>query len=932
MTAPIHPTSLLSATQSVMSADIEIAKENKHPHPELLCSLVNKGASTNSIAQSHNLYELLTLENPDDLELSMVPQQTNILRVANEVFLEEYKLVKNRFKKIDLAAEKTIGGLQREFLSNSTVLDELKDSKKDSILIKNLYNFIKIHDVITLSQRELSFIISTLRDLKAFSSETDKFFGEAVKGVKRIASQHKIKELKKLIKHIGIQNLTSEELATVFYALKFQGGFKEMVELYDDSKNADFKDSPIIRELIAVALNKIGDLERSEQEIQRLIDNGYPSGEVYAILGKVKKLEYQSTRDPQQLTDSMATLEKGFLTGFELYPGINLVYNSITQSLVEENGNIENYKKAQKLAEMVYISCEKAGGERSNDYWALVTMLEASVILESDQTSKLLPLVLDKDAADWEIQAPIENLKNLKTQIEKYGDRFEDKQKKIDKINLVLTALEKKLESLSIDSVHKLIIQAIENKDIEMLNRSKVLAKTIFSTASHQRNGFWKLKQEFKTFILFGWHDKVNEILPQILEEGSPIELKSLSQSIEEYRKLLEKDKTWMPNVDEQILLLDTVNQEISKKLTFHREHGDISEVTKEVFDRGFYFGEIKSNSVGGNIQYGGQLQTRVVNRWDYNIARGILNHLHLNTNSDFNTFNTVIDKLIRERCKTDKMEFPDSQDHVDFDDFRKFLIPAMGISSNRKCLGDDSRTNIFVDFLIGELDCRHHADIKQLFFDIWKTENINNHMEKAYRAFSENNLPEFELHMKKAEKLAKIYMLNFDSNVIGRPKNDKSKEFKVLEPHTLNVLVKLDNNGNIVLLSDGRPDFRLVDSFHQIRYQFGTKSETKGEDAGILVDPRGILTTGISAGETIKNGEVYEVKIVPIYYAGDRKKKKIEPNQDEFGQVRFMGMQVAKLSEKGDCIDISPFVDLKSKTIMDSFVISFLRTFKTAA
>lgn len=883
--------------------------------------------------------------------LSHIGYQCYLLRKTGEPFREQYEKIKNdRFKLIDSTTEQTLTTLQRNLLSSPNIIppQECKDTNR----AKNLFAFIQKYDANKLSPDELSYLITALKDLKALPKELEKQFSDSVKKIKQEASQNKIDALTKLAEHFSINNLTAQETTVIFYALKEQGAFKEMVELYDKSKNNDFKQSVVIRELIAVALNKTGDLKRSKEEINDLIKDGFPSGEAYAILGKVKKIAYEEEKKDSTITadvaklhlkESIDILEKGFKTGFELYPGMNLVYNSITKCLVEENGSSEKYKKAQRLAEMVYISCEKTGGRKSDDFWTLATMLEVSVILESDRVAKLLPLVLEKATVDWELQAPIKNLRELKRQIELYGDRLENKEGKIKKIDEALTALERKSESLEINSVHKLIASAIKNKDMDKLNRCTELAEVMYVAPSECNNDFWRLQQALKTALMLGQEARVDMIMPEILRYH-PMDLKSLLKNIEQYKKIIEDNSEWLPCAQTRLSLFEKVNQGINERLEFHRRSGnfELAEITEAIFNKGFFWGEIKSNSVGGTIKYHGQLQDRLVNRWDFNIARGIVKYLNLTTNPDYNNFDEVIDHLIRERCKTSKMEYVETEEHKTYDEFKRMAAYATAAKKRKTSQKTpDSRTNIVIDFLLGQMDCRHHEDMKQLFFDVWKTENINNFMGTAYTALENNDLSVFEENLDKAKELAKLYMLSVNTEVWGREKNNPNTVFqkdkvKRLGPgsHSLNVLIKLDGSGNIAkfmpIASYIRKDvlhFMLVDSFHQARYRFGGKTDIPYSTGirGIPTALEDLLTTGIHIEDILIDGQKWELVIRPSFHAGDRGKN-VQPNKDDYGQITCYGIPVNKFVTGKTEFDVNLFFDPTVKTRLDDLIALRLR------
>src|SRR5207247_1337108 len=99
---------------------------------------------------------------------------------------------------------------------------------------------------------------------------------------------------------------------------------------------------------------------------------------------------------------------------FEYYPGINAVYNNMT---------LGNFDRAERLAPMVWHACQQEGGKRSNDYWCLITMLELSLInRDNREVQDLLPLVLNRVRADWEVSTSADNIEMLSAQRKQKGE------------------------------------------------------------------------------------------------------------------------------------------------------------------------------------------------------------------------------------------------------------------------------------------------------------------------------------------------------------------------------------------------------------------------------------------------------------------------------------------------------------------------------
>jgi|GEM_PF-2881715 len=723
---------------------------------------------------------------------------------------EEAEMIVKQVEKLD--------GSNEEITRRTELVDEkIKTVKEGAIeTIEHVAEYHELSDLLgnpeKIEELDLELLQSQTKELR----ESQRKFNSTFKSEVLKTSNKKEKGIltSKMLEETPLQNFTAGQVATVFNTFKQAGDFEKMVTIYNQSESVIFKKSPVIRELLAVALHKTGALEKSEEVIHELIKEGKGNGEVYAILGKIYKVKHDrlQSEDPVKasefLKQSVDYLEEGFKNGFEFYPGINLVYNKITEGSNEKN--VGKIQKALKTAELVYISAQKAGGVNSGDFWTLATVLESS-LMTGRKSESVLNKVIEKANVDWEINAPIENLERLKNQINT-------------------------LEELTSGDI-------IENID----------------------NALIKLKEKLKE-----------------IKGGAESEKEKVAQKVES------KDKK--------------------------------TEATDFIFNNGFNYGEI-SSFVGGNIEYGGQLHSHVVNRWDISVGREFLKKAELNDITDFKEFNKKIDILIRQRYGTAPLEDLHSPEHKDFDDFMKKFNGALNVEKQ-----DDSRTNVMVDFWLGKGDCRQHAYTKQLFFDIWKADNINKILQESYDSLNKDDDKTFNEGMEKAKSLVNSQMFVFDSIVVAPmqmekkylPKGDKEGRkllttdgsLSEVEDHTWNGLVELDEEGRI-------KTFTKTDSFYQNEYKFGEGAETNIEE---------ITTKGFSGGEfevfnPITNKTIkVEIKLTPTVYAGGREKR-MKPRDDDLGSPLLRGLTIGDFSTSKDKLNVDNFFDQETNKKIKSFV-----------
>lgn len=240
------------------------------------------------------------------------------------------------------------------------------------------------------------------------------------------------------------------------------------------------------RELYIVCLNKAGRLEDSIVEARSYIASVAQSaqspgdfkpslevvrhapevnGEVLAGLGKAFKLVEESIKKgtplSPQLQEAIAHelgfqsaskvppgfdfakgalevstryYEAGFAQDFEYYPGIVSVYNNY------EKGDAA---RAERLAPMVWQSCERAGGKEANDYWCLSTQTELSLILNKNpELLELLPKMLQRADVGWMLSSTVSKMTTLCAARDKAGQDTRALHHVIDALNARIEALD----------------------------------------------------------------------------------------------------------------------------------------------------------------------------------------------------------------------------------------------------------------------------------------------------------------------------------------------------------------------------------------------------------------------------------------------------------------------------------------------------------
>jgi len=199
-------------------------------------------------------------------------------------------------------------------------------------------------------------------------------------------------------------------------------GYQEMVSLAERIPRP-LAMTPMVREQLGLALNRLGRREEAERVLLDLIRERGPSSETYGILGRVYKDQWDQALRADQTFLATGLLDKAidaYLKGFEAdwrdaYPGINAV------TLMEVRNPPD--PRRQKLIPIVSYATERRLASGQADYWDHATRLELAV-LAKDHTGaeKVLAQVLAAVREPWEPESTANNLKLIREARERRAD------------------------------------------------------------------------------------------------------------------------------------------------------------------------------------------------------------------------------------------------------------------------------------------------------------------------------------------------------------------------------------------------------------------------------------------------------------------------------------------------------------------------------
>lgn len=190
------------------------------------------------------------------------------------------------------------------------------------------------------------------------------------------------------------------------------------VKAWDDMKRVFSLMNPVIaatvlvREQLALALNRSGDSERAEAVLKQLIDERGPSSETYGILGRVYKDRWadavaagQHIRARGALRQVISAYKAGFEADWrDAYPGVNaLTFMTISDP---------NDPEIRALEPVVTYAVQRKIDAGETDYWDYATLLELAV-LRGDKASAETALsdALTRQREIWEPESTLNNLR-----------------------------------------------------------------------------------------------------------------------------------------------------------------------------------------------------------------------------------------------------------------------------------------------------------------------------------------------------------------------------------------------------------------------------------------------------------------------------------------------------------------------------------------
>ena len=241
-------------------------------------------------------------------------------------------------------------------------------------------------------------------------------YAEQVKG--RLAAARNEKSIDSVATvETSIGDIADAEAGVVvdlFLSSRAVQGWQAMIDLAA-RMSPPLRETVLVREQLALALNRAGRGGEAERVLLDLIEQRGPSSETYGLLGRVYKDRWEAARNDGNDLLARGELNKAidaYLKGFEAdwrdaYPGVNAV---TLMELAEPPD-----PRRDRLIPVVAYAVERRMAAGLPDYWDHATRLELAVLAnDHDTAATALADALAAIREPWEPETTARNLRLIR--------------------------------------------------------------------------------------------------------------------------------------------------------------------------------------------------------------------------------------------------------------------------------------------------------------------------------------------------------------------------------------------------------------------------------------------------------------------------------------------------------------------------------------
>jgi len=237
-----------------------------------------------------------------------------------------------------------------------------------------------------------------------------------------VARKQGIKEVQRIEKELGlISNVETGVVVDLFLSYRAVEDWKSMITLVE-KMSPPLAATVMIREQLALALNRAGKDERAQTILEALLQERGPSSETYGLLGRIYKDRWEAAIREGNNLAAKGLLDKAidaYHQGFEAdwrdaYPGINAV---ILMEIREPPDN-----RSLQLLPVVQYSVERRIAQGKPDYWDYATRMELAILGGNQEESmKALCDVLASIREIWEPKTTAHSIRLIREARERRG-------------------------------------------------------------------------------------------------------------------------------------------------------------------------------------------------------------------------------------------------------------------------------------------------------------------------------------------------------------------------------------------------------------------------------------------------------------------------------------------------------------------------------
>lgn len=236
-------------------------------------------------------------------------------------------------------------------------------------------------------------------------------YSESLKQELANARTEGLDAVKAIEKKLGnLQDTEAAVIIDLFLSYRSIKSWENMITLFDKMPTP-LRETVMVQEQYALALNRLKKREEAENVLKELIEKRGPSSETYGILGRIYKDQWEEAKNADNtflakgyLANAIDVYLKGFQTDWrDAYPGIN----AVTLMEIQAPPN----PKGKELIPIVSYAVKRRIESGKPDYWDYATLLELAVLANDHEgAANALIRALPKIRESWEPETTARNL------------------------------------------------------------------------------------------------------------------------------------------------------------------------------------------------------------------------------------------------------------------------------------------------------------------------------------------------------------------------------------------------------------------------------------------------------------------------------------------------------------------------------------------